>query len=350
MIATALLLLGVFVFPLWVIHLQAPQYPQGLGIHIWINKIDGAAPHDLQNINGLNHYIGMMSIEPGEIPELRFMQYFAIGLAFLAALVAALRRRWALLAWVIIAVSLSGIGLYDFYQWEYNYGHNLNPEAAIKIEGMSYQPPMFGTKQLLNFHTTAWPGVGGILAMLGVGLSVLALGYEFVVRPRRGQSGPDQAPRPVSSRAAALVSLAMLAVLASGCSKEPLAIAFGTDACEYCAMTISNERYGAAFVTSRGRTHKFDSVECMLQAQMPGEKFADSKIHMMYAVPYEFKGTLLPIDKVIFLVSEDMPSPMGANITAFSSKEDAEHVQEIKGGEIMGFDALKVHATQKVHS
>ena len=347
MIATGVLLLGVFIAPLWVIHLKAPQYPQGLGIHIYINKIDGAAPHDLQNINGLNHYIGMAAIEPGEIPELRFMQYFAIGLSVLALAVAVLRRRWFLLTWVVVAIALSGLGLYDFYKWEYNYGHNLNPDAAIKIEGMSYQPPMFGTKQLLNFHTTAWPGVGGALAMAGVMLAVLAAGYEFLIRFRHERTSA-RARSGAHPRQAAIISAGFFALLAAaGCSREPKAIAFNTDACEYCDMTISNDRYGAALVTSKGRTYKFDSIECMVESQMEGEELAGAGVHAHYVVTYEFKGELREASTATYLVSEGMPSPMGANITAFSNREDAEHVQHVKPGELLDWEAVQEYARNR---
>lgn len=339
MAATAVLLLGVFVAPLWVIHLQAPQYPQGLGIHIWINHIDGAAPHDLQNINGLNHYIGMKAIEPGEIPELRFMQYFAIGLAVLAGTVAFLRRRWALLAWVMLAVALSGVGLYDFYRWEYDYGHNLNPNAAIKIEGMSYQPPMFGTKQLLNFHTTAWPGLGGFMAMAGVGLAVLAAAYEFLFRNRRRIVSRRAAHGVVRKATVIPTSIVLLVLL--GCSKEPKPIAFGTDVCSFCEMTIANERYGAALVTTRARTHKFDSIECMLESQAPGGKFADAAVHALYVVTYESRGALHDATTATYLVSKEMPSPMGANLTAFLTREDAAHVQQVKTGEILDWAGVQ---------
>ena len=346
MVATAVMLLGVFAFPLWVINLQAPQYPQGLGIHIWINRIDGAAPHDLQNINGLNHYIGMKAIEPGEIPELRYMQYFVIGLAALAGAVALVRRRWALYAWVIIAFALSGLGLYDFYRWEYDYGHNLNPAAAIKIEGMSYQPPMFGTKQLLNFNTTAWPGIGGLLAMVGVGLAALAAAYELLLSMRGGASCSCTVAR-AHGRKAAAISAGILLVAAAGCSREPKAIAFGTDSCEYCEMTISNERYGAALVTAKGRTLKFDSIECMIESQFDGEEFADTDVHALYVVTYESRGALLDASRATYLVSEGMPSPMGANLTAFSTREDAAHVQHVKAGEVLDWEGVQAYVRNR---
>ncbi|MGZ8470316.1 MAG: hypothetical protein ACXWZ7_12980, partial [Gemmatirosa sp.] len=77
----AVLLLGTFVFPLWRIELEAPQYPEGIGMLIRINTVDGIKPNDLQNINGLNHYIGMKAIEPDAIPELRFMPWIVAALS-----------------------------------------------------------------------------------------------------------------------------------------------------------------------------------------------------------------------------------------------------------------------------
>ena len=63
------------------------------------------------------------------------------------------------------------MAFYDFYQWLYDYGHNLNPHAAIKVPGMTYQPPMLGYKQLLNFLAGSFPDIGGylvIIAALGI--------------------------------------------------------------------------------------------------------------------------------------------------------------------------------------
>jgi len=84
MLAAAVFLLLIFVFPLWKITLLAPQYPEGLGMFIWINKIVGEGPSTLQNINIMNHYIGMKAIEPDAIPEFSFMPYIVLALAGLA--------------------------------------------------------------------------------------------------------------------------------------------------------------------------------------------------------------------------------------------------------------------------
>ena len=341
----AVMLLGVFVFPLWVISLLAPQYPQGLGLHIWVNRIEGAAPYDLQNINGLNHYIGMHKIQPDVIAELRYMKYFAIGLSATAALVAWLRRRWVLLAWVLVALALAGVGMVDFYKWEYTYGHDLDPSAAIKVPGMTYQPPMFGTKQMLNFQATAWPGIGGLLAMIAVGAGVACTVYEFVIRGWRHRHAHRSELR-VHPTAPAVASVLLCAALAgmlsfaTGCAKKPAAIVYGTDACEQCSMTITDERHGAVIVTTKGRSHKFDCVECMVQALMPGQKLADVEVLSWHVVDYARRGTLIDATRATYLVSPGVPSPMGANVSAFAARADAAGVQAEKGGDVMDWKAI----------
>jgi hypothetical protein len=169
----ALLLLVLYVAPLWRIELIAPQYPEGLGLRIWVNQITGIKPNDLNSINGLNHYIGMRAIEPDAIPELRLMPRLVAAAIVLGLLVALAGRRWLLYAWAGVFTLGAVAGLGDFWKWGYDYGHQLDPHAAIKVPGMSYQPPMIGSKQLLNFHATSWPDVGGWVAIAAL---VLVLG------------------------------------------------------------------------------------------------------------------------------------------------------------------------------
>ena len=170
-------LIAGFFLPIWAISLEAPQYPEGLGMNIWINKITG----DLNTINGLNHYIGMRRIEPNSIKELNYMPYMLGFLAITGIITGLLGRKKILTAWVIIFVALGIAGGIDFYKWEYDYGHNLNPEAAIKIPGMSYQPPLLGSEQLLNFTATSLPDAGGVFVIASglIGLGVLTLETFF---------------------------------------------------------------------------------------------------------------------------------------------------------------------------
>jgi len=171
----ALLYLGVFVFPIWKISLDAPQYPEGLGMYIWINHITGERPNDLENINTLNHYIGMKEIDPHAIPEFDIMPWIVVGLVILGLIAAIAGSRKLVIAWIGLTLIAAALGIYDFWKWEYDYGHNLNPNAPIKIPGMSYQPPLLGTKQLLNITATSLPYWGTLLIIMGVLLGVLAL-------------------------------------------------------------------------------------------------------------------------------------------------------------------------------
>ena len=174
-LTAVLVLVPTYFLPIWHIGLDAPQYPEGIGMYIWLNRITGEKPNDLNNINNLNHYIGMKKIIPEAIPELKLMPYI-IGFMIVSGLIAYFSNKKSLLwIWLILFVLILAVGLYDFYIWEYNYGHDLNPTAAIKVPGMNYQPPLIGSKQLLNFVSTSLPASGGILAGLSILLTSFAL-------------------------------------------------------------------------------------------------------------------------------------------------------------------------------
>ncbi len=169
-----LCLLGLFLFPMWRITLIAPQYPDGVTMHIHINKIGGTSPSTLQNINILNHYIGMKYIEPESIPELKYFPYIIGVMGGLAILFAFVNDRRLFFTWGAIMVVLSILGFYDFYLWEYDYGHNLSPKAPIKIPSASFQPPLFGSKKIISFTAKSYPHIGGYLAGLAILLSFVA--------------------------------------------------------------------------------------------------------------------------------------------------------------------------------
>lgn len=167
----------LYVLPMWSVFLEAPQYPKGneLGVLISINKVSGAKPHDLQNLNGLNHYIGMQKIEPDSIPELKYMPAIVGAMIVLGLVAAGVGKRSWVLAWLVIVLLVGAAGLYDFYLWLYDYGHNLNPHAAIRIPDMYYQPPVIGSKQLLNFVAHSYPAMG--FYIIGIGWLLAATGW-----------------------------------------------------------------------------------------------------------------------------------------------------------------------------
>ncbi len=183
LLASSSLLLGaMFVLPIWYIGLEAPQYPEGISLYIKLRSIVGGGEFDLGKVNMLNHYIGMKAIDAASIPELKLMPWI-VGALMLTGLLAAWSGKYkALIAWVVAFSAAAIAGLIDFYRWGYDYGHNLAPDAIIKIPGMTYQPPLIGTKQLLNFTAHSWPAPGGIAAGIALGLAVLAV---VLARPGR---------------------------------------------------------------------------------------------------------------------------------------------------------------------
>ena len=181
----AALLAAPFVLPVWRISLLAPQYPEGLGMLIRINTITGMKPADLDNINGLNHYIGMKTIVPDAIPVLHVMP-IAVAVLVVAGLLTALYgRRWAAWSWLGLVAAGGAAAMFEFWAWSYDYGHNLAPDAIIKVPGMTYQPPMLGSKQLLNFTATSWPASGGWIAGGAFLIALVALMLPYL---RRRQS------------------------------------------------------------------------------------------------------------------------------------------------------------------
>lgn len=169
------MMIAAYFTPLWQILMWAPQYPEGLQMKIWINDITG----DVKIISALNHYIGMKHIEVSMFPEFKYMVYIVAFVLLTGLLIAVINKR--ALLWVYTSLIIAaGIGaLVDFYLWGYDYGHNLDPTAPIVVPGMSYQPPLIGTKQLLNFTAFSGPDIGGWI-FLGAGiLAVGTLVYEL---------------------------------------------------------------------------------------------------------------------------------------------------------------------------
>jgi copper chaperone NosL len=172
---SALLMVSAYFVPLWQILMWAPQYPEGLKMEIWINNIKG----DVKIISALNHYIGMKHIEVEMFPEFQYMIYIVGGLIGFGLLTAISNRR--IMVWLFCGLLIvTGVAaLVDFWLWGYDYGHNLDPTAAINIPGMTYQPPLIGTKQLLNFTAFSGPDIGGWVFVGAALLIIATLGYEI---------------------------------------------------------------------------------------------------------------------------------------------------------------------------
>lgn len=172
-----------FVWPLWRISMVAPQYPNGLYMDIYVDKVDGGHEgHDITEINELNHYIGMKPIDRGALTDLDWMP-FAIGLlAILTLRTAAVGNVRALVDLAVISgyVSLFAFARFIYRLWYF--GHSLAPDAPIRLK--PFTPAILGEKQVANFATASWPH--GAAYCVGVFLAgvVSILAYHLVTGRR----------------------------------------------------------------------------------------------------------------------------------------------------------------------
>ncbi|HSN59587.1 MAG TPA: hypothetical protein VLR49_01530, partial [Ferruginibacter sp.] len=239
LVLCGLALIAVLFTPLWQIDLMAPQYPEGLILLIYANKLGG----NVDIINGLNHYIGMKTLHTDDFVEFKVLPgiivFFSV-LFLIAGIVA--KRTWMNILCVLF-VAFGVLAMVDFWRWEYDYGHNLNPDAAIIVPGMAYQPPLIGFKQLLNFGAYSMPSTGGWI-FVGVGAILLGLViYEWRKKKKRNLHKYTMS---------SLITV-LLTVTLSSCSTDPQPLRIGQDNCDFCKMTISDKRFGAEVVTKKGK-------------------------------------------------------------------------------------------------
>ncbi|MEO9474862.1 MAG: hypothetical protein ABJG41_04995 [Cyclobacteriaceae bacterium] len=193
MILGSAMLVGLFFFPMWNIRLGAPQYPEPLGIDIHVNGLRGESEFDIQNIDGLNHYIGMKTLpKPEDMWEFSVFPKVVAAMALIGIVIGLLgvfqkiSPIW-FLVWFVLMSILGALGIYDFNLWLVSYGTDLDPNAILKLVNpdgtpMQYNPPLIGHKKLLNFDAFSYPRAGGI--MLGVGMLLTLAAYYFGQKSR----------------------------------------------------------------------------------------------------------------------------------------------------------------------
>lgn len=303
--AAVLLLISLFV-PIWQIELDAPQYPEGLRLQIWANKIAG----DVDIINGLNHYIGMKTLHSEDFIEFTVLPFLVVFFVLLFSLSAfKADRKWlniSFFAFVIFGI----VAMIDFWKWEYDYGHHLDPNAAIKVPGMSYQPPLVGFKQLLNFGAYSAPAAGG---WLFIAAGTLVLGAVAMENKLFNKIRP-------SKIAGALVLFNCVTLVFYSCGNAgPEAINLHSDNCDFCRMTISDGRLAAELITEKRRTHKFDDLVCMLRYKQEQKLL----VKKYYVCDYTGSNALIDAENAWFISHETFKTPMGGNIVAFASRQTA---------------------------
>lgn len=352
-VLAALLLVPAFTLPLWSIRIVAPQYNDGLGMYIGVSDIRGHTEHDIQNINILNHYIGMKPIVPAEVDVLQVMPWALAALVGAGLLVALLNRRWLVGAWLALFIVLGTAGMYEFWSWNYDYGHNLSPDAPLKVPGMTYTPPLIGAKTLLTIRATSYPSWGTLL----IGLS-FAAGLAALLLPR---SAGRSAAAPGESRhgsralraAAAIVAVATVAVVA-GCNAAdqgggqlvgartahaavPEFAEGGT--CDFCRGEIPAERFGGEVRTRSGVTYRFMSTECLAGFVAAGRVNAD-EIASMKVVDYNDGERLIDARSALYVRSEYRKSPSGLDLLATDSEKIAHNLHFFFGGTRLDWDQV----------
>ena len=170
-------LFAVLFVPIWRIDLDAPQYPEGLRLLIYANKLGG----DFDIINGLNHYIGMKTLHTDDFVEFKILTYIVAFFGLFFIVTGITRKRKMLYTLFTLFVLFGIVAMADFWKWEYDYGHNLNPEAAIIVPGMAYQPPLIGFKQLLNFGAYSIPDIGGWLFIIAGVLALVSIVLDRIM-------------------------------------------------------------------------------------------------------------------------------------------------------------------------
>lgn len=315
-------LVAVFFLPAWRIDLFAPQYPEGLTMNIWINGLSG----DVDVINGLNHYIGMKHITVGMFPEFKFLPYVVGFFMLLGMLVSITGSRKFLLAYLGLTAIGGALAMYDFYKWGYDYGHNLDPMAPIQVPGLSYQPPLFGHKRLLNFDAYSFPDVGGWVV---IGAAMLAFGVWFAEWYHQRRQGKKE-------KAVYAVPVILFLFFLGGCKAQPEPFKYGKDVCHACKMGIVDPKYGAEIITGKGKVYKFDDITCLDHFIKSGAT-AEKDIKQTVVINFEKQNDFLDIHNAFFVLAANLRSPMGGNAAAFSTREAAVRFSENNKGEIVNW-------------
>ncbi len=182
LLLAVLLVLPCYVFPLYDMTMFAPQYPEGLRLHIYSYKLEGGnSGQDVKEINLLNHYIGMKDLEAADFTEFKWIPFVvgAFGLLFLRTAVVG---KIAHLVDVLVLYLYFGLfSLWSFAYKMYWYGHHLSPTASVKID--PFTPPLFGYKKLANFEVYSYPAFASY-ALAGVALLLIVAFYLAWRNPR----------------------------------------------------------------------------------------------------------------------------------------------------------------------
>ena len=136
-----------------------------------------------------------------------------------------------------------------------------------------------------------------------------------------------------------LLSLIFALSFLVSCNIKPKKIDYGKDHCTFCDMTVVDKTHASEYVTKKGKSYIFDSVECMVQEL--NQKDNEKGLQLILVADYSNPGALINAQDATFLICKEIKSPMGANLSALSSKEKALELQKKFNGELLTWEQLK---------
>ena len=138
---------------------------------------------------------------------------------------------------------------------------------------------------------------------------------------------------------------AVLSIFLLSCNSEPQTINYGSDACHYCDMTIVDRQHAAQIVTVKGKAYKFDAIECMIHSLQ--DEFKNLEMAHYLVTDFKTPEVLIDASKASFLISDNLKSPMGANLSAFENVIIAKEAQEKFTGKLYSWQDIQNHI--KIH-
>lgn len=137
------------------------------------------------------------------------------------------------------------------------------------------------------------------------------------------------------------ILLGIITTLLVSCNVSPQKIEYGTDACHYCNMTIVDRQHASQVVTTKGKAYKYDAIECMVHSLK--DELKDTEIALYLTADFNQPGQLMDATMASYLVSDQISSPMGANLSAFENEKAAQKGKEKFTGEVFSWEEIQNH-------
>lgn len=136
-----------------------------------------------------------------------------------------------------------------------------------------------------------------------------------------------------------IIKLLLISLVFTACNVSPQPINYGQDACHFCDMTIVDRQHASQMVTAKGKAYKYDAIECMVHSLQ--DEFKDTEMAHYLVADFDQPGELVDATNASYLISEQIQSPMGANLSAFPNKESGKKAQEKFTGDVYTWEKIQ---------